>query len=404
MSFRCLWIVLWGVVFGLTPLALAASFQKLENVRWLPHAGNDGDSFHAVYRGKEYIFRLYFVDTPESSDFFPDRIKDQTRYFKVNKRETLDGANYASQFTETLLARESFTVYTQWEDARGASRLPRYYAIVETARGENLAEALVQFGYARIYGWNPRTRLPDGRMPDEFIQSLKSLEKTAQSKGYGLWGDAQKVSDYVGLLRGKAVVSNAQDSLLSENSTQQATDAQARININEASAEMLESLPNIGPALAQRILDARPFRTLEDIVKVKGIGEKTLDNLLKNVTTHTGPPPPYTADYFAEESRFYINRLITVQLHYVEPTQEPAPEGYTLLVARTGNRGISGADIPLYVPNDLLDACLEAYPSQDVFRQQRKKNPHAPPPNYGIMARFFAYEGDYILVVDPPQP
>ena len=57
-----------------------------------------------------------------------------------------------------------------------------------------------------------------------------------------------------------------------------------RISINSASAGMLETLPRIGPAMAQRIIDARPFNTVDDLLDVKGIGPKTLDKLLPVVT------------------------------------------------------------------------------------------------------------------------
>ena len=64
------------------------------------------------------------------------------------------------------------------------------------------------------------------------------------------------------------------------------------IDINTAPAYVLETLPGIGGVEAKAIVDYRdahgPFKTIEDLMKVKGIGAKTLNNIKKLITVSDG--------------------------------------------------------------------------------------------------------------------
>ena len=60
------------------------------------------------------------------------------------------------------------------------------------------------------------------------------------------------------------------------------------VNVNTADLETLDKLSGIGPALAERIIAYReehgPFRTVEDLLEVKGIGEATLEEFRQEIT------------------------------------------------------------------------------------------------------------------------
>jgi competence protein ComEA len=66
------------------------------------------------------------------------------------------------------------------------------------------------------------------------------------------------------------------------------TASDGRVNLNTADATALETLPRVGPALAERIIAWRDangrFTAVEDLMSVSGIGTKTFDGLKDLVT------------------------------------------------------------------------------------------------------------------------
>ncbi|MGH7963494.1 MAG: ComEA family DNA-binding protein [Candidatus Binatia bacterium] len=62
----------------------------------------------------------------------------------------------------------------------------------------------------------------------------------------------------------------------------------AKVNLNTADAKALEMLPGIGPAKAKAIIEHRekngPFKTVDDLNSVSGVGDKTLEDVKDKVT------------------------------------------------------------------------------------------------------------------------
>jgi hypothetical protein len=55
--------------------------------------------------------------------------------------------------------------------------------------------------------------------------------------------------------------------------------AERLINVNTATTAEPEVLPGIGPVLALRIIEGRPYRSVEELERVKGIGPKRLGEI-----------------------------------------------------------------------------------------------------------------------------
>jgi competence protein ComEA len=67
------------------------------------------------------------------------------------------------------------------------------------------------------------------------------------------------------------------------------------VNINTASAAEFEALPGIGPKMAARIIEYRqkngPFKKVEELMNVRGLGEKNFLKLKAQLTIGAPPKP-----------------------------------------------------------------------------------------------------------------
>ena len=147
------------------------------------YASNDGDSFLVQCGRRRYLFRLYFVDAPETDESFPERVQEQADYWGLDRARVLALGAEARRFTATFL-KQPFTVRTKWDDARGRSDRQRYFAVVESD-GRSLAAELVAAGLARVYG--AATALPDGTPAAACWKALRRAEAEARKAGLGAW-------------------------------------------------------------------------------------------------------------------------------------------------------------------------------------------------------------------------
>ncbi|KAF0122465.1 MAG: hydrolase [bacterium] len=261
---------------GILP-SFAADLQMFSNVQLVKNPANDGDSFLVKANGKSFHVRLYFVDCPETSISFKSdaqRVREQTRYFGlISAERTIHFGNEAKIFVERILAKP-FTLYTDFASALGRSPKGRMYGFIITADGNDLASLLVKNGFARTHGVGRKT--PAGTSRDEMFEILRDMEISAILKHIGIWSESDP--DRIAELRAKQ---RSEDQELKELQSQvkKAPLPQSLLDLNSASKKELQFIKGIGPVLAERIIVGRPYKTVDDLLKVKGISHKKLEKI-----------------------------------------------------------------------------------------------------------------------------
>ncbi len=281
-------------LFGATDLQAHRPWVTLNDCQYVANDANDGDSFHVRCGRKNYLFRLYFVDAPETDLGFPARVAEQAKYFGDTAPQMLQVAEAAKDFVRAKLSHP-FIIRTCKQDALGRSRMERFYAFVEIDHGD-LGEQLVANGLARVHGTGTQ---PPGMTGAEMEwQKLEQLERTAKEQKVGAWevsvgrlnvhveSKEQFSADSFDAFfpperlrttptpgptkasrlrkKGAAALRKFADKL----------DPTKKLDANMATEQELIDLPGIGKILAGRIMAARPFQSADDLRHVHGIGDK----------------------------------------------------------------------------------------------------------------------------------
>lgn len=275
-----------AIVFLFLAGSLSAQnpLEKLENLRLLDERAFDADSFHVTDGAKDYHLRLYLVDAPETGAgdaTMARRVREQTRYFGLpSADETLALGKAAAERTRRLLA-QPFTAYTAGTSGLGRSAEPRIYAYVVTAEGRDLGEQLVAEGWARAQGMGRVNHT--GVTQAEQRARLADLEVSAALGRLGVW--AKSDPDRLLALRAEERRESGELAAISAAASGAAPASDgAPIDLNTASEAQLQGLPGIGPALAKRIVEARPYTTVDDLVRVRGIGPVFLERVRPSIT------------------------------------------------------------------------------------------------------------------------
>lgn len=265
------------LLFAFAVNAVALDLQKFTDVKLIENPSNDGDSFVVMAGEKQMHLRLYFVDCPESvatTDADAKRVREQARYFGITEaKKIFEFGHAAKRFTDEALCKP-FTVYTAFASALGRSPGGRVYAFVVTHEGKDLAHLLVENGLARTYG--SKREGPNHESWQDIQKELQALEAKAMRAQTGTW--AATDPKQIDRLREEQREEDQEIKELLHASSRKHAEP-GSVDLNTATASELQSVSGIGPTLATKIIAGRPYKNVDDLLRISGVGPKLLERI-----------------------------------------------------------------------------------------------------------------------------
>ena len=153
---------------------------------------------------------------------------------------------------------------------------------MSTEQSENGAETALELGHH-----------PGGRLSCLLSGLWRGALDTAYGRRYGAHGAHRPRTDGVcPAVPAASAPTEKSTAAPTEAATQPPTEP-GPLDLNRATAQELTTLPGIGEVLAQRIVDYReahgPFRSVDELIAVEGIGEGKLEKLRELVTVEEEP-------------------------------------------------------------------------------------------------------------------
>ena len=142
-----------------------------------------------------------------------------------------------------------------------------------------------------MWGWDLNRAEKRAVAASVFLVGLAGLSRVAWSPGAGVlaWRPVDATASAIG-----APTDSVAAALAREARAQKPLAPGEKIDIASAPSEELRRLSGVGPSLAGAIIReraARPFRSVEDLDRVPGVGPATFDRLREHVTVASAPFP-----------------------------------------------------------------------------------------------------------------